>query len=92
MISYDQVYQAREEVFAMIADDLRVRPQGIGIIEMSDGVYGLKVNLARKPAEELPTEFRGIPITYDIGHAEPVLMGGEPALPEWRRRIRATRD
>ncbi len=93
--SYANVYDAREEVFALLTQILRMRPRAIGVVEVGDGGYGLKVSLPEVPATAPPDELGGVALRYDLVESPATLLGSSRAastseVPDWRRRIRAS--
>jgi hypothetical protein len=89
VMTYEQVYDSRGEVLALVAQALHMRPSGIGVIEVGGGRYGLEVLLPEAPGIPAPAELRGVPIRYAVAAEPAVLLGGKAAVPEWRRRVRA---
>jgi hypothetical protein len=89
--SYDHAYDVRGEVLAMVAKILRARPRGIGVVDAGNGRFGLKVSLAEWPIVNLPSDYDGIPLSYDVLEDAPALVGGAATVLDWRQRIRGVR-
>lgn len=53
---------------------------GVGIAQLSDGAYYVKVNLSHQTDEKLPTYYNTVPIKYEV-------TGNVHALPSLPKRI-----
>lgn len=62
--SLEQARAAKEKVIRLLWDHPDVR--GVGVARVADG-FGVKVNLAREPAETLvPAEVDGVPVRIEV--------------------------